>query len=348
MWSDLNQWMRNLAVYHRPNFLKYVADIVSPRIMAARLTGKIRGYQRRNEIQDVPDANIQVVDHDTVFSVRQEPLEIEYSVIPDALKSSIGYYEMADSDQPYMPLIDRGEHLLRRLDLIRERRVSTFFRTDSNYDASRITTLANDKRWDTEGEDAINDLLRLLQATSPRANLLVMSEPVWDLLRTRPTIQKGVRSIEALDKAPGLVKKGQLSEILETRVIVASSKIVLSNPGQDATETYIWDKACCAIYCPPEMLMLIDQLMMMMPTSSMGVAQPMGSMMMGSPMAPELMSFSGECFSLQLQRTHPMLTAWDAPGDGPGSGAIGLKSSQAVMPNVIEKSCGATLKNVMA
>lgn len=233
--------MSNISVaYKNPN---YVADIVFPEVQVQKITGYYFVYDKSKFVVPntlrAPSTRANRVN----FGLTQTmygPL-VEHSLeqdIPD---------EVLDQQQaPFDANIDTTEDVTERILLDKELDAYTQLSTAPDI------TLGLGSFWsDYAHSDPIQDVQTgkdAIQANAlVRANLLLISYPVFAKLRNHPAIIERIKYSQL-----GVVTEELLAEVFDVdKVVIAKAELNSANENQTAVMDYVWAKSACLLYVSP-------------------------------------------------------------------------------------------------
>ena len=150
----------------------------------------------------------------------------------------------------YDPVASAIEGLANLVNLGREIRAANVVQNPANFDTDRKLALAGtDKFSDFENSDpfaVLNEGMR--KPLVFRANTIVMGEVVWEVIKRHPRLIKAVKGGLTDEGAISRVQFAELMEIKPERLLIGSSIVNMSRPGQDIDLQQVWGNSIQMLY----------------------------------------------------------------------------------------------------
>lgn len=140
------------------------------------------------------------------------------------------------------------EYIMGLLRLDRECRVAALVQSADNYASANTETLTGAAQWSHADSKPLSALLEALDTPMVRPNLIVLSAPVWAVLRCHPQIVRALYPISA----EGVVTRQQVADMLEVKaVLVGASRVNTARKGQAAALARTWGNHCAMLHIDP-------------------------------------------------------------------------------------------------
>lgn len=231
----------NISVaYKNPN---YVADIIFPEIQVQKASGFYFTYDKSKFV--VPNTARQA-------STRANRVNFGLSktaygpLTEHSLEQDIPDEVLDQQQAPFDANIDTTEDVTERIILDKELDAHTQLSTSPD------VTLSGNSQWSSFGtSDPIQDIQTgidtIQQNALVRANLLLLSYPVYAKLRNHPAIIERLKYSQL-----GIATEQLMAEVFNVdRIIVAKAEQNTANEGQTASMSYVWGKDAALLYVSP-------------------------------------------------------------------------------------------------
>lgn len=235
----------------------------------ARLTGIALAYMNRTLIADdvlprVPVGNQSFkwlqFNKSEGFSVpvtlvgrKGRPNEVEFGATETAgvvydygLDDVVPNDDIASAPEGYDPLGRAVEGLTDLILLDREVRVANLVFHADSYAAGLDTSLSGTDRWDHPDSNPVEQILDYLSTPLMRPNIAILSQPVWNALRTNPKV---ISAILGNSGASGIATRQQVATLFELEALYVGEAFVnTAAPGQTATYGRAWANKAAFIH----------------------------------------------------------------------------------------------------
>lgn len=245
---------------------------VRPFPIDTRLTGISLAYQNRTLIADqvlprvtVGNQSFKWLNHtkadrftvpNTIVGRNGRPNEVEFSatetpgvVFDYGLDDVVPNDDIASAPEGYDPLGRAVEGLSDLIALDREARVAALVFAAATYPSGNKETNSGDEFWDDVDSNPVTQLLDALATPLMRPNTMVMSQKVFDKLRTNAKI---VKSIQANGTDTGIISRQAIANLFEVQnILVGEAFVNTAKPGQTATYARAWGNHCALLHLNP-------------------------------------------------------------------------------------------------
>lgn len=181
--------------------------------------------------------------------VRYQISTDNFSVVDYGLMDFVSRKEIESADAPIDPQMHAVRVVTQRLDIAKERRVSSLLFTSGNY-GSNTEPLAGTDRWDTSTSDPVQKIDDAIEACDERPNIMVLGAEVWKRLKNHPKLKEMILSRASVGgkSSPLRVTQQIVAEAFELdAVYVGRAKYNSNREGATAAKGYIWGKSCALI-----------------------------------------------------------------------------------------------------
>lgn len=237
-----------------------------------RLTGISLAYQNRTLIADqvlprvaVGNQSFKWLNHtkadrftvpSTIVGRNGRPNEVEFSATETAgvtydygLDDVVPNDDIAAAPEGYDPLGRAVEGLTDLIALDREARCAALVFSAATYPNGNKETNTGDEFWDDVDSNPVTQLLDALATPLMRPNTMVMSQKVFDKLRTNAKI---VKSIQANGTDTGIISRQAIASLFEVQnIYVGEAFINTAKPGQTASYARAWGNHCALLHINP-------------------------------------------------------------------------------------------------
>jgi hypothetical protein len=182
----------------------------------------------------------------TLVGRNGRPNEVEFSasetsglVYDYGLDDVVPNDDIASAPEGWDPLGNAVEGLSDLLALDREVRVATLLGTAATYPAGQKEQNTGTDVWeDTANSDPVTQILDAMRVPLMRPNIMIVSQLVWDRLRTHPKV---VKSVQANGTDTGIIGMQAVQSLFGLdRILVGEAFVNTAKPGQAATYARAW------------------------------------------------------------------------------------------------------------
>lgn len=221
-----------------------IADSVLPRVSVGKESFKYQEYNLADNFT-LPDTRV---------GRKSEPNQVEFgstektaSTEDYGLDDLIPYSDVANASENQDPEGQAVESLTNLIELSREVRTASVVFNASSYAAGNINTLSGTSQFsDYANSDPIRIITEALDSMIMRANVMTLGREVYSKLSRHPLI---VKAFHGNSGDSGIVTRQFLAELFELdEVLVGSSRLNISKPGQSPTLNRVWGKHISLTY----------------------------------------------------------------------------------------------------
>lgn len=229
----------------------FIAEMFSPRIGVKKQSDRYftiddeREILRQQETLRAPGTMANVMDWKLSTDT--------YNADDHALARNITDEEVANSDDPLVPVSDAIEALTINLGLDKEIRLAAQLGTDIT--TNNPTTPTN--KWNQDLGDPISDIENMIaqvyDAVQHPGNSIVMDWLVWQALKHNPTIVERVKA-GGTPNAPAVVTRNAVADILELdrdKFLVSTARKNTATRGATASMSTVWSDTIYVAWVPP-------------------------------------------------------------------------------------------------
>lgn len=212
-----------------------IADKVLPRVPVAKKEFRYLKFDRA-ERMTVPETLVgrKSLPNEVDFTASEEPGLVYDRGLDDVVPND-------DISEAPEGLDLRGEAVEGLTELIlldREIRVAAKVMNPANYAAENKVTVTGTDQFNDPASNPLTYITGQLDGLFFRPNVLVMPQPIWNVLRSHPKI---VSAISGSGTENGLVSRQQLATLLEVQeIIVGQAWKNSAKPGQTAALVRVW------------------------------------------------------------------------------------------------------------
>lgn len=225
----------------------YIADAVCPVQQTAKPSDKFFKYDAKTmfEEQSVALTGAEATPGRVRYSVSTD----NFSVVDYGIMDFVSQKEMESADAPIDPQMHAVKVCTNRLDIAKERRVSTLVFTSGNY-GSNTAALSGTDRWDTATSDPVQKIDDAIEACNMRPNVMVIGAQAWMKLKNHAKLKELILSRASIagESSPMRVTADLVAAAFELdAVYVGRAKYMTNREGATAASGYIWGKSCALI-----------------------------------------------------------------------------------------------------
>ena len=223
-----------------------IADQVLPRVAVGNQSFKWLNHTKADRFT-IPN---------TIVGRNGRPNEVEFSASETAgvtfdygLDDVVPNDDIASAPEGYDPLGRAVEGLTDLIALDREARVAALVFDPATYPVGNKDTNTGTDQWDDAGSNPVEQLLDVLAMPLMRPNTMVMSQKVFDKLRTNAKV---VKSIQANGTDTGIISRQALASLFEVQnILVGEAFVNTAKPGQTAVYARAWGNHCALLHINP-------------------------------------------------------------------------------------------------
>lgn len=226
----------------------FIADQILPVVKVAKQSGKYFTYDKSNLRIDK-----------TLRAAGSPSNEVDYNLTlgglfyadDHALKGFVEREIVEQAEVSLNPEIDETETITEKLLLDREAAAAALLTNASNI--TQNTTLSGTAQWsDYANSDPIGDIrtarTTIHQNTFKKANTLVLSKPVYDVLVDHPAIIERIKYSQL-----GIVTEELMARLFQVdKVLIGEAGSNTANEGQADSLGYVWGKHALVAYVAPQ------------------------------------------------------------------------------------------------
>jgi len=223
-----------------------IADLVLPRVAVGNQSFKWLNHTKADRFT-IPN---------TIVGRNGRPNEVEFSATESTgqtfdygLDDIVPNDDIAAAPEGYDPLGRAVEGLTDLVALDREARVAALVFAAATYPTGSKETNTGTEQWDDAASNPVTQLLDALATPLMRPNTMVMSQRVFDKLRTNPKI---VKSIQANGTDTGIISRQAIASLFEVQnIYVGEAYVNTAKPGQTAVYARAWGNHCALLHLNP-------------------------------------------------------------------------------------------------
>lgn len=223
-----------------------IADAVLPRVAVGNQAFKWLQHTKAERFS-VPN---------TIVGRNGRPNEVEFTAVEASgrtfdygLDDVVPNDDIASAPDGYDPLGRAVEGLSDILALDREHRVADLVFNANTYPAGNKETNTGTEYWNDTTSNPVTQILDALATPLMRPNTMILSQKVFDRLRTHPKI---VKSIQANGTDTGIIGRQAIANLFEIQTILVGEAFVnTAKPGQTAVYARAWGDHCALLHLNP-------------------------------------------------------------------------------------------------